>query len=223
MLESTDYALEILHELADPGRAAQMQAYMKTDMAFFGVGAKDRKATARQLTKRFAPTTPHEYRSQVGELWAQPWREAKYLAMDVAVAHKDFITPDQLDLYEQMIREGGWWDFVDVIASHLVGRLSLQHPDEMRPILEAWIDDEDMWIRRSAILAHLGHKERTDEQRLFDFCLRRAHETEFFIRKAIGWALRQYARVEPDAVRLFVETNASRLSGLTKREATKHL
>jgi 3-methyladenine DNA glycosylase AlkD len=89
--------------------------------------------------------------------------------------------------------------------------------------MERWIDHPDMWLRRSALLAHLTHKDQTDRDMLFDHCLRRAHEPEFFIRKAIGWVLRQYARTAPEAVTDFVVANREAWSGLTYREATKHL
>jgi 3-methyladenine DNA glycosylase AlkD len=121
------------------------------------------------------------------------------------------------------VTEGAWWDFVDDVASHLVGRVTLLERESVRPVLERWIDHPDMWLRRTAILSQLGHKDKTDWEMLADFCLRRAHEKEFFIRKAIGWALREYARIEPDVVRRFATENRERLSGLSFREATKHV
>ena len=93
----------------------------------------------------------------------------------------------------------------------------------MQSVLNRWIDGEDMWLRRSAILCQNRHKERTDQEMLFDFCLRRAHEKEFFIRKAIGWALREYARTRPEEVRAFLLEHGDKLSGLSRREAAKHL
>jgi 3-methyladenine DNA glycosylase AlkD len=212
-----------LDRLADLGRAPAMQAYMKTSMPFYGVTSPARRQVARRLRDECPPATPAEYRAQVEGLWALAHREEKYLAIDVAQAHRRFITFRQLDLYERMIREGAWWDFVDEIAAHLVGRVVLDDRDRMRPVLVRWIDDPDLWIRRTAILSQLLHKDRTDAAMLFDFCARRAEEKEFFIRKAIGWALRQYARTDPDAVREFVAAHTDSLSGLSIREATKHL
>jgi 3-methyladenine DNA glycosylase AlkD len=212
-----------LARLADPVRAPAMQAYMKTSMPFYGVTSPARRLVARRLRDEFPPTTPAEYRAQVEHLWALAHREEKYLAIDVAQVHRRFITFEQLDLYERIIREGAWWDFVDEIAAHLVGRVVLDDRERMRPVLERWIDDPDLWIRRTAILSQLLHKDRTDAPMLFDFCDRRAGEKEFFIRKAIGWALRQYARTDPDAVREFVASHTDSLSGLSIREATKHL
>jgi 3-methyladenine DNA glycosylase AlkD len=212
-----------LARLADPVRAPAMQAYMKTSMPFYGVTSPARRLVARRLRDEFPPTTPAEYRAQVEHLWALAHREEKYLAIDVAQVHRRFITFEQLDLYERIIREGAWWDFVDEIAAHLVGRVVLDDRERMRPVLERWIDDPDLWIRRTAILSQLLHKDRTDAPMLFDFCDRRAGEKEFFTRKAIGWALRQYARTDPDAVREFVASHTDSLSGLSIREATKHL
>lgn len=200
-----------------------MQAYMKTSMPFYGVSSPVRRLVARRLRDEFPPATTAEHRAQVEDLWALAHREEKYLAIDLAQSYLRFITFDQLGLYERMVREGAWWDFVDEIAAHLVGRVVLDDREQMRPILEQWIDDTDLWIRRTAILSQLLHKERTDAAMLFDFCLRRAGDKEFFIRKAIGWALRQYARTDPEAVREFVASHSDSLSGLSIREATKHL
>lgn len=196
---------------------------MKTTMPFYGVSSPARRLVARRLRDECPPGSAGEYRAQVEELWSLAHREEKYLAIDVAQAHRRFITFEQLDLYERMVREGGWWDSVDEIAAHLVGRVVLDDRERMRPVLERWIDDPDLWIRRTAILSQLLHKDRTDAEMLFDFCLRRAGEKEFFIRKAIGWALRQYARTDPEAVRQFVAAHSGSLSGLSVREATKHL
>lgn len=200
-----------------------MAAYMKTDMPFYGVSSPLRKPILRELCARFEPGSESEYRSRTNALWMLDHREEKYLALGYADRFKRFKTVAQTDLYEKLIREGAWWDFVDDIASHLVGDVVLTNRVAMRPTLERWIEDDDLWVRRTAILCQLGHKNETDAAMLFDFCLRRAHEREFFIRKAIGWALRQYAHTNPDAIRGFVDDHRDRLSGLSIREATKHL
>jgi 3-methyladenine DNA glycosylase AlkD len=122
-----------------------------------------------------------------------------------------------------MIVEGAWWDFVDDIAIRLVGMVLLDDRERMHPKLDRWIDDPNMWIRRTAILSQIKHRDRTDQDQLFGYCLKRADEKEFFIRKAIGWALREYAKTEPDAVREFALNHRDQLSGLSFREATKHL
>lgn len=209
--------------MADPERAAPMAAYMKTSMPFYGVASPLRRPIARELKLQFPPGSPDGYRTNVLLLWALPHREEKYLAIGYALSFKKLITFEQIGLYHQLVTEGAWWDFVDVIASDLVGRVVLDDRARMRSILEEWIDGEDMWLRRTALLCQIRHKQATDEAMLFDFCRRRAHEKEFFIRKAIGWALREYARVNPEAVRQFLRVNEAGLSGLSRREAAKHL
>ena len=212
-----------LRARASPADAAKMQAYLKTTMPFFGVKRPARQPVVKAAKTRFAPTTPAEYRAGVLALWALPHREEKYTALDWALAHKRLRTTGQLDLYERLVREGGWWDLVDPVATDLIGRLHLAHRDKVQPVIERWIDDDDVWIRRTAILSQLKHKQETDAALLFAHCRARAHESEFFIRKAIGWALREYSKTDPDAVRAFIDANEDALSGLSKREGRRRL
>jgi len=149
--------------------------------------------------------------------------DSAHCAIAYARQHPQFITPSALPLYERMIREGAWWDFVDEIAVNLVGAVLGNFRAKTRPIIERWIDDPDMWIRRTALLSHLKHKNDTDAAQLFDHCIRRAHEREFFIRKAIGWALREYSKTAPRAVRAFLKKNRQRLSRLSYDEGSKRL
>ena len=217
-----DEAAALLSVQSDSERAANMAAYMKTDMPFYGVASPVR----RQILKRlggFAPETNADYRSQVSALWEQPHREEKYLAIDWAKRHRAFVTFANVDLYERMVTEGAWWDLVDDIAANLVGTVVRTDLDRMRPILEQWLTGDDLWLRRTVIICQLKSKDDTDTGLLFDACERTAHETDFFIRKAIGWALRSYSRVDPEAVRGFVEDHRDELSGLSLREATKYL
>lgn len=211
-----------LTALADADRAAQMAAYMKTDMPFFGVTATERDAILKAAKARFKRTHRAEIRADVEALWAQPQRELKYAAVRWARQAKG-LHPDAVPLYRRMIVDAAWWDLVDEIASHLIGQLVRKWPAEVWPIVDAWIDDDDLWLRRTAIICQLGSKAQTDTQRLFAFCLKRAHETDFFIRKAIGWALRAQGDVDPGPVVAFLEAHCDRLSGLSYREASRKL
>ncbi|NND02365.1 MAG: DNA alkylation repair protein [Acidimicrobiia bacterium] len=222
-MERIEFVRRELGKVANAENAKAMAAYMKTDMPFFGVKRPERDSIFKEMTRRYPVETRREYDKAVKELWSQPHREEKYLAIAVARKASDFITPPSLPLYRKLIVEGSWWDFVDDVAANLVGPLLLDHRPRFAPVMERWIDDRDMWIRRSALLAHLKHKAATDEETLFDHCLRRAAEPEFFIRKAIGWVLREYAKTAPEAVAEFVLANRDVWSGLTFREATKHL
>lgn len=214
-----------LAEMANPDKAEKMAAYLKTDMPFYGVQKPDRAIINRGLKPQLKSRvqTEEDYRALVLGLWRLPHREEKYTGIFVARYCKAFVQPSCLDLYEQMLREGAWWDFVDEICTNLVGDLHRKHTDAIQPIMDQWIEDPDFWIRRSAILCQLKHKDQTNEDVLFRYCLTCADETEFFIRKAIGWALREYAKTRPDAVASFLALHKDKLSGLSYREASKHL
>lgn len=221
--ELRDFVAGELSRLSDPGRAKEMAAYMKTDMPFYGVQKPDRIPVFRAVKERFPPSGVDEYRALTLALWQAEHREEKYLALEYACRFVSKAGPGELVFFEQMVREGAWWDFVDVIAGHLVGHLLLVHRSEIAGKLDRWVDDDDMWIRRTAILSQLRHKKDTDVDRLFSYCLKRAHEKEFFIRKAIGWALREYSYSDAAAVKGFLLENRQILSPLTFKEGAKRL
>lgn len=212
-----------LSDLADPSKAAEMQAYMKTEMPFYGVQKTQRAPILSELVRTYPPSDRDGYEGTVRALWELAHREEKYLALGVARHFRAFVVPDSLPLYRHLIVEGAWWDLVDEVATHLIGDLVIGYPDEIWPVVDTWIGSEDMWLRRSALICQVGAKERTDADRLFRFCSGRAFEKEFFIRKAIGWALRQHARIDPESVARFVTDHRAELSGLSYREATKHI
>jgi 3-methyladenine DNA glycosylase AlkD len=218
-----DTAQRLLSEQANPAKAPAMAAYMKTTMPFYGVSGQARKEIGRELARRFPATRSDVYERGVLSLWDLPHREEKYLAVGYAKAFPDMVKAAELPLYRRLVVEGAWWDFVDDIAVHLVGHTVRTEPEVAWPVVDELIDDPDMWLRRTAILSQNRSRDATDALRLFDYCLRRAHEREFFIRKAIGWALRDYAKTNPDAVRRFLDEHRSELSPLSIREASKHL
>ena len=221
--ELARYVTAQLKRLADPARAPAMAAYMKTAQPFFGVSTPVRTAMLKQIGDQFAPPDQKLYARSVMALWKLPHREERYCAITFARRYEQFITSESLPLYERMIREGAWWDFVDEIAVNLVGGVYANFRAQTRPLIERWIDDDHMWIRRTALLSHLKHKRETDAAQLFKHCLKRADESEFFIRKAIGWALREYSKTDPRAVRTFLKTNRKQLSNLSYTEGSKHL
>ncbi len=212
-----------LSRLRDAELAAGMAAYMKTDMPFYGVQKPLRVPILREIKKKFVPRDLAEYEDCVLALWQEPHREEKYMAINYADAFQHFKTKDAIPLYERLIREGAWWDIVDTVSADLVGEAYLAERKSIKPIINKWAKDKDMWIRRSTLLVHLHHKNETDEEQLFDLCLKLAPENEFFIRKAIGWALREYSKTSPKAVGKFLKSNRSRLSPLSYREGAKQL
>jgi 3-methyladenine DNA glycosylase AlkD len=150
-------------------------------------------------------------------------REIMYAACYYAEEFPEHATTAHLPLYKRLIVESGWWDVVDWVGAKLVGHAVRTQRSSAAPVMRKWIEDENLWIRRSAIICQLGHKDETDERMLFEFCLDRAGETDFFIRKAIGWALREHAKTNPDAVGSFLKKHAKKLSTLSVREAGKHI
>ncbi len=223
MSELTRFVETRLSAAANAEKAAGMTRYMKSSMPFYGVQKPGRDLVLRELKNAFRPEDSREYHNAVLELWGLAHREEKYLAIAYAQTFTEFVTIDHLDLFERLVREGAWWDFVDDIAIRLVGVVLRDEPERVGRVMDDWISDPDLWIRRTAIICQLKHKTLTDQERLFRFCLDRGGETEFFIRKAIGWALREYAKTAPEAVTGFLVDHASVWSGLTFREAAKHL
>ena len=223
MVDLVDLVATELSSRADPEKAVGMAAYLKTDMPFYGVQKKGRVEVFREIQKQLSIDDVGAYRSAIESLWEQPHREEKYLAIAIAKRYDEFLTFDNIDLYRRLIVAGAWWDFVDEVAINCVGIVFLRERERTNATIEAWIDDEVMWLRRTSLIAPIKHKAATDHEMLFDHCLRRAAEKEFFIRKAIGWTLREYAKTEPDRVRDFLLQHRTVWSGLSFREASKHL
>lgn len=212
-----------LAEQARPEKAADMQAYMKTDMPFYGVQKPGRTPIIRTVLRNWPPSDRSAYEKLTLALWELPHREEKYVALAVARGHRGFVVAESLPLYRRLIVEGAWWDLVDEVAIRMVREVVITDPRRAWAVIDPWIDDENMWLRRTAIICQVGAKEKTDVERLLRFCRERSWEKEFFIRKAIGWALREYARTDPEAVARFATEHRAELSGLSFREATKHI
>lgn len=222
-VELADRAAELLAANADDDRAVAMAAYMKTDMPFYGVTAQARKVISRRLATEFPATSRSDYELAVRALWHGSHREEKYLAVAYARSFQRYVTLSSLPMYRLMITQGAWWDFVDEIAAHLVGTVLFNQRDQLTPRMEEWTTERDMWLRRTSILAQLRHKAATDTELLGGACTRNMEDTAFFIRKAIGWALREYAKTNPTWVLAYVSHHQREMSGLTYREAMKHL
>ncbi len=213
---------EELAQFANPVDAAAMQRYMKTDQPFFGVKTPVRQAIFKRLQKQYPFSSREEYEDTVRRLWQGSHREHMYFALQVAEYTKAFYDKQSWGLYEELIHTATHWDTLDILATRIVGMIVLDHR-EFEPIVSAWSDAPNMWVRRASLLVHLKHKSRTNLPLLMHTICKLAHEKEFFIQKAIGWVLRQYARTDPSAVIAFVNEHADQLAPLSKREALKHL
>jgi 3-methyladenine DNA glycosylase AlkD len=214
-----------LKAAGDAERAQGMQAYMKTTMPFWGVPHPVMRKLARELFKRHPVTTRAEWLGVAEDLWRQAeHREEWYAAIEwtgLPVANA-WQRANLLPLYEEMIVTSAWWDTVDELAVHRVGPLLRYEPTVMRPTLLRWSKDENIWRRRTAILSQLDFKEDTDLKLLFATIEPSLERKEFWLRKAIGWALRHQARVHPKQMLAYVRANRQSLSGLSRREALKH-
>jgi len=224
MSELADRIRTELRSRRDPERAAGNAAYMKVASR----GALPYLGVRRPEVRRIARTAAGEVLvseavmvATVRELWdGTEYAEERYAAQDLLGLRWAYGRMDLLDLHRHMALTGAWWDHVDEVA-HRVADLVATHPDEMRPVLLAWSVDPSMWLRRLAILAQLGHRDRVDRELLTAVIEPNVGDPEFFVRKAIGWALREVARHDPEWVRAFVD--AHDLSPLSRREALKHL
>lgn len=197
---------------------------MKSAMPYAGVTMPDVKTIAREILGELRFDDAAEWNRAVLSIWRDAkYREERYCAIVLArlPAHRVHRTPDALPTLEEMIVTGAWWDFVDEIAGHLIGELLQRHPKPLRTVLTKWSRDDDMWKRRSAILAQLHFKQATDTRALFAWIEPSLTSNEFFLRKAIGWALREYSKTAPEVVRAYVVEHADELSALSKREALK--
>jgi 3-methyladenine DNA glycosylase AlkD len=222
--ELADLIRSELRAAGDPERAPAMAAYMKSaetgNLACLGVRRPEVRRIARAAAREH-PADADALAAVVRELWDEAgFREERYAAQDLLGLRWAHVRMDLLDLHRHMALTGAWWDHVDEVA-HRVADLVATHPDEMRPVLLAWSVDPSMWLRRLAILAQLGHRDRVDRELLTAIIEPNVEDREFFVRKAIGWALREVAHHDPDWVRGFAETHA--LSPLSRREALKHL
>jgi 3-methyladenine DNA glycosylase AlkD len=208
-------------EVRDPEAAVAMRAYMRDQFDFVGIQNAARTAIARDAVAGLAPPGPDDLLAFAHACWARPERDYQYVAAKLLRRHVRRLPASAIDDLRTLIVTRPWWDTVDELARNVVGPLVLAHP-ELVATMDDWIDDPDLWLARTAILHQGASKTETDADRLFRYCLRRAADTEFFIRKAIGWALRDYSKVDEVAVRRFVADHDTELSGLSKREALRY-
>jgi 3-methyladenine DNA glycosylase AlkD len=212
-----------LRGLADPARAAGAQAYMKSAMPSLGVRVPDVRRVTAAAVSRHPLHSADQLRATVLELWrAATAREERYAAIDLTGARLVASDLHMLPVYEEIIRDGAWWDYADGVAGRICALLQT-HRAEMTAVILGWSTDPDFWIRRASITSQLKAKAQTDPELLRSVIEANLWDREFFIRKAIGWALREYAKTEPDWVRAFVDRHADGISPLSRREALKNL
>jgi 3-methyladenine DNA glycosylase AlkD len=211
---------------ANPEKAVAMQAYMKSSMPFYGIQTKEQRRVYRDVFARWPLATSADWRDTVLLLWrTAKYREERYAAIELTGYRRyaPFQTLETLPMYEEMIVTGAWWDLVDSIAAHRLGGLLLRYPDVMKPEMRTWSLCENLWKRRSAILCQLKFKNATDLSLLYECIEPSLGSKEFFLRKAIGWALRQHSWTDPQEVLRYVSRKHREMSPFSKREALKNV
>ena len=215
-----------LAAVAEPARAPAMQAYMKSAMPYLGVSAVPLRQVCKTLFADRSFPSAKAWRDDVLTLWrGAKFREERYAAIELTGvrAARPFQRMDALGMYEEMILSGAWWDYVDPIASQRLWAILCNDPIPLKRTMLKWSRDDSLWKRRSAILCQLKAKDSTDLKLLYDCIGPSMQSKEFFLRKGIGWALRQYAWTDPAEVRRYVRRNAAALSPLSRREALKNI
>jgi len=212
----------LLEPVADPDRSPQMAAYMKGIAPFLGVTTTARRTATRDWVRRFDPgPEASTLLAGAADLVVAPQRELAYVAVDLVRRHERALPPASLATLRDLALVRPWWDTVDA-WSGVIGRCGLRHPGWDAEVA-GWATDPQLWARRIALVFQVGRRDRVDLGLLFSACRANLDDRDFFMRKGIGWALRDAARTHPEEIRAFVAEHRDRLSGLSVREATKHL
>lgn len=207
-------------ESTNEENAIVMKAYLKGQFEFLGIKSPERKQLQKEFLSNINKKEPIN-KVWVLQLWNYEQREFQYLAIDYLIKMKNNLLEEHIDLIKILIVIKSWWDTVDLLASHLIGELCKKYPNLIDEYILRWAVSEDMWLRRTVILYQLKYKENVDTKILEYAICENKNDNEFFIRKAIGWSLREYSKINREWVKEFLENN--KLSPLSIREASKYL
>ncbi len=205
--------------LANPENAKGAEAYMKNQFKFYGIYTTERRKISNDYIKEVGILTPKELDTTVKVLWKMPYREYQYVGQELIAFHKKYWTEDIIKLAEFCIVNKSWWDTVDNIASMILGPYFQLYPQQIIPVTSRWNDSNNFWLQRSSIMFQKSYKHKTDTALLVKYILNCNTSKEFFIQKAIGWALREYSKTDAEWVLEFVSNH--QLASLSKREALR--
>lgn len=210
-----------LESHASPNNAAAMEKYMKYQFSFLGLKSPLRRMLLKGLWKEHSEKVKFHYREIALQLFSEAHREYHHCGMEILIKEiKNNYKKEDKELIEKLITTQSWWDTVDFLAKYLLGNYLLEYPNEKEALIKKYSDADSIWLNRSAILFQLNYRMHTDKGILFRECNKHRTSKEFFIQKAIGWALREYAKYNAADVLDFVESTD--LKALSKREALKH-
>ncbi|MDG5787409.1 DNA alkylation repair protein [Evansella sp. AB-P1] len=199
-----------------------MEKYMKNKFPFLGIKTPERKLLLKEFYTKTKILEKKELPEKfLREVWSWPEREYQYAVISMLLAKPQWLKAEHVPWLEELITTKSWWDTIDTIASNVVGPLFLRSPHLIETYIDQWKVAENFWLKRTAILFQLKYKEKTNEELLFHIIQLNREDNEFFIRKAIGWALREYSKTAPEKVEAFIQQEP--LSNLSVREGMKHL
>jgi len=213
---------DLFEKNADPSQAVPMKKYMRDQFEYLGIKTPQNKALMKEFISERGLPPIGDLGRILRDLWALPQREFQYIGLGLLDKSEKNLPAKFIKTIEYLIVTKSWWDTVDAIASHTVGTHFRRFPDVREKYLAKWRKSKNMWLRRTTILFQLGYKKETDFRLMSEIIRENLNSNEFFINKAIGWALRQYAYTDAKAVKKFVKTTKG-LHPLSKREAMKHL
>ncbi len=199
----------------------QMTAYMKNQFSYYGLKAPQRKELQKQFISENGKLDPSNASKEIREVWNTCNREVNYTVIDILRHKRYWVDLNSIDLVEWLIVNQSWWDTVDALAVNSVGQYMKLHPEQIDYYNAKWISSENMWLNRTAILFQLKYKKETNFELLKSNIRLHSHQKEFFIKKAIGWSLREYSKINPSSVIKFL--NENELQNLSIREASKYL
>lgn len=212
---------QALIPLAHPEQAEKMSKYMRSQFPFYGIPSNSWRTVYRQFKKEQDRVLRVSLMEGMRWCWDQPQREWQYIGMQWLFDYKRHLTVDDAKWMPQYLVEKAWWDTIDFLAPKVWGYWFQQFPERRDAIIAGWVNSDQLWWQRSAIIFQLGYKSSTDRTLLYEVIAQLKGKQDFFIRKAIGWALRQYGKVQPEWVTQAVDE--LELTGLSRREALKHL
>ncbi|MCD4772692.1 MAG: DNA alkylation repair protein [Bacteroidales bacterium] len=221
MMKYLNKLIDIFEKNANLEKAVPMKKYMKDKFEYFGIMSENRRKLIKIFISENGIPEKENLKKIIHQCWECPQRELQYFGMELVQKHIKTSEKEIIEILEFMIITKSWWDTIDYIAANSIGVLFKRYPEMIIPFTEKWMDSGNMWLQRSAILFQLKYKEKTDTELLFKYSKRLSGSKEFFIRKAIGWALREYSKTKAEEIIKFVSENE--LSPLSKKEALRRI
>lgn len=213
--------IESFKASANPENAIQMQNYLKGLFPFYGIRSPERKIIEKEFFKSYGLPTKEKLFEVINEMWSLPEREYQHSAIIILQKFEKKLEEGDIRYIENLIVEKSWWDSVDGLSVWICGSYFKKFPEQINTVTSAWVDSDNIWLQRSALLFQLKYKKETNVNLLTDYINKLSGSNEFFVRKAIGWVLREYSKVNPSWVREFLNNN--KLSNLSYREAIKYI